>query len=1162
MGTLGDLSITVRVHSTKAEAALRRTAKAEKAVAVAGREAARAATDADKAWRLRVKHAAKLTQTLRKLNRAEKDAADNDLAQASRQKALASQAEARAVAKVNRMMKRYNDRAAAKALAQSKRLVVARGRIARANFKAAMSERKLAMATRNYAQEARGVASVLRILPGRLGSAASGAASLGAAFTGLVVGGAAVVGALMLIGKGTVSVIKEFATFQNELFQAASVMGDISKDKVETLGESIKKMAGQTRFTITEVAGASKEWLRAGRSIDDFAAGGNKAVTTLAALGDVMPAEATKIVTKLMSQFNLEVSQTSDAMDIMAAVASNTPTDIKSLGNAMKFVGGTMDSAGVSFGEATALLGGLTKRLEAGQAARGLRTAIRNILKPSDDARAALKRLHLSAAVLQSQLNQPIKMARTLADAGASLQDMTDIFSARGAEVVTAMVAMEREGGQLSEVMNIVKNKSQGLADAMVALQDQSLVNQFKIWVSQLRNVAEQIGSMTDGAVRGLLAALRDLVGSIGDNKDALGEMASNVVRVATGLVRMVQMLVMAVGAMQDFAKENQLVLKVMRVLTLQASLAATGTGLFIDGLRGGAAAADIEARAVSGLAKKFDDLEAAQKGVSQGAGRLGTTGLFGNKNTRVAQHLAAAEKIAAAMAKSASESDKWAKALARARASLKAMATASADRRSVSDAGLTKGVASATNKALSEIQKVLDKQKGFGKHLSASADAAITGKISDMLVKLREVFKKAPELGEQAAAAALEVWNKVGERLTAAGKGDLDEVMNLGAEATARKQIADALAMGEKAVKAYTKAEQERIKVQDKILKDEIKHDKDLQKAQDQRMALELKLAKDAAALAAARTKAFFDGLQSVIDSVKAALDSLTSGNLGGAMSAMMAPLMSLLGPLGTALGAVLGFFTGLFDAAVNSGLQPERVQARIRAREAAELPGLTGDARETQQQAIRDQEGVLSIAPMLKAAGDAIIQFALPLVNNFRFLAAALAPLIHAVSAVVHALGAVSAVTFILQGFLFGLAGGLLVISNGLEILNGAIQNVIIGFNDMFNLDSSEARAELAASERRQAENNETMAAMLDGSFDSLMRERAARDDVTAGLNEMNEELTNIPSGFRRLRQRQFEAQAPQASADQLTALIGQQRRRRQLNGAPNPRLGGLFA
>lgn len=199
-------------------------------------------------------------------------------------------------------------------------------------------------------------------------------AAAGMTRAGLVMGG---VGVAAVAGFGVA--INAAANFE----QRISAIGAVSNASSQDL-EKFRKLAIQlgqdTKFSAGQAATAIEELAKAGISIPDILQGAAKAVTDLAAAGEVDLTRSAEITANAMNAFGIAGKDASRVADVFAVAANSSAADVDTLGISLAQVSAVAATVGLGFEDTIAALELFAnKGLQGSDAGTSLKTALLNL---------------------------------------------------------------------------------------------------------------------------------------------------------------------------------------------------------------------------------------------------------------------------------------------------------------------------------------------------------------------------------------------------------------------------------------------------------------------------------------------------------------------------------------------------------------------------------------------------------------------------------------------------------------------------------------------------------------------------------------------------------------------------------------------------------------
>jgi len=310
------------------------------------------------------------------------------------------------------------------------------------------------------------------------------------------IGAAAAAAGALVVGAFAVKSLNTFVEFEDSLVRTQAIMRDLSEGEASELRGTIEELGRTTRFTARQVAEATQTLAVAGITFDEMVGDeAIKKVLMFAQAGGVTMAEAASIGIAGVKGFRLEMSQLEHVGDVLTTTFTNSNTTITDLGETLKLAAPTMAAAGVSLEETAAAAGVLGNAgIKGTMAGTGLRRAITQLLKPSDEARKLMADLGFSFFTLSPAgqsaqaalggVSKQLDAARARSEALESeMKALTDAMSGLSIEqmknnltIMTLRRRAEREGRALTENEIATIERLEGAnADLDISMQELSI---------------------------------------------------------------------------------------------------------------------------------------------------------------------------------------------------------------------------------------------------------------------------------------------------------------------------------------------------------------------------------------------------------------------------------------------------------------------------------------------------------------------------------------------------------------------------------------------------------------------------------------------------------------------------------------------------------------
>lgn len=317
----------------------------------------------------------------------------------------------------------------------------------------------------NTSQVINGIKGNLRGLSGEFGNLGSASGGRGGGLdrvaSGLSTAGAAV-NQLTQAGRGVLDpIIKEGVTFERAMAEVLAFGGTKFAPFMDQLHTQARQLGRDTEFTAVQAAQSMRQLAQAGLKPNEIMEQ-LPTVMDLAKAGALDLAPAAKIVASTLAQFAGSGETAVDVADLLARTANSTQTNVREIGNALQFAGGSADALGLNVEQTSVLLAAMGKSaLASGKAGRNLNALFIGMSRLTNpDLRRGLKQIGVDQKQLIANLenkNIPgiVQQFREGFDAkglggadkaGRRLEILTKIFGRQGGRAFAALAKLEAQG--------------------------------------------------------------------------------------------------------------------------------------------------------------------------------------------------------------------------------------------------------------------------------------------------------------------------------------------------------------------------------------------------------------------------------------------------------------------------------------------------------------------------------------------------------------------------------------------------------------------------------------------------------------------------------------------------------------------------------------------
>lgn len=304
---------------------------------------------------------------------------------------------------------------------------------------------------------------------------------------------------LPLVGLGA-TVTAVTSNFEQSMSKVAAIAGlDTMGEEFDALSEKAKEMGATTKFSASEAADAFTYMAMAGWKTESMLDGIDGIMQLAAASGEDL-ATTSDIVTDALTAFGLAASDSSHFADILAAASNNANTNVSMLGESFKYVAPVAGALGYSAEDTSIALGLMANSgIKASQAGTALRTAMTNMVKPTDEMAKIMNRYGLSLTDTDGNMKSFMTIMLELRERMGGLDEATQAAAASalfGKEAMSGMLAIinssEEDFNKLSESIY----NADGTAAKMAETMQDNLSGQLTILKSALEGLAISFGEI------------------------------------------------------------------------------------------------------------------------------------------------------------------------------------------------------------------------------------------------------------------------------------------------------------------------------------------------------------------------------------------------------------------------------------------------------------------------------------------------------------------------------------------------------------------------------------------------------------------------------------------------------------------------------------------
>lgn len=336
-------------------------------------------------------------------------------------------------------------------------------------------------------------------------------------------------GAVIGVSVGLKDTIDTFASFEATMSKVQAV-GEMTAKEIETVTEKAKEMGRTTKFTATEAGEAFTYMAQAGWSTQQMLAGID-GVLALSAADGLDLASTASIVTDTLAAFGLQASDTSRFADVLAKAAAATNVDVAQMGETFKYVAPIAGAMGYSIDDMATAIGLMANAsVKGSMAGTALKTAISNLVTPTDEQQKLMKELGVS---MTDSTGNAQSFHTVMADlrTGFSKLSATQKTAAAstlfGSYAMSGMLAIMNASQEDFDSLSESIANSQGTAERMAEIMLDNVAGSFTLLQSAVEGVKISLGERLSPYLRqfaswltGKMPAIEKAIGEVMDYID------------------------------------------------------------------------------------------------------------------------------------------------------------------------------------------------------------------------------------------------------------------------------------------------------------------------------------------------------------------------------------------------------------------------------------------------------------------------------------------------------------------------------------------------------------------------------------------------------------------------------------------------------------------
>lgn len=323
----------------------------------------------------------------------------------------------------------------------------------------------------------------------------------------LKTGGALAIGAAAAGGYAAGRFLQPAIGFGKEMSRVQALTRiDKNSPQFKALREQALKLGSETQFTASDAASGQSFLAMAGFTPQAIQAA-LPGVLNMVLAGGVELGETADIGSNILTQFNLTADQMDRVGDTLTAAFTRTNTDLRALGETMKYTGPVAAKLGISLEEAAAMAGMLANNgLRGSDAGTAMRASLSRLASPPKAAADALKELGVSVADARGKMRP---MEDVLLDLYKATQkygqvDQVSFFKdIAGEEAFVGLQTLVAAAGS-GELQKLTRELqgARGEADRVAKVMADNLDGDLKNLDSAWEGLRIRISDLVDGPLR------------------------------------------------------------------------------------------------------------------------------------------------------------------------------------------------------------------------------------------------------------------------------------------------------------------------------------------------------------------------------------------------------------------------------------------------------------------------------------------------------------------------------------------------------------------------------------------------------------------------------------------------------------------------------------
>lgn len=332
--------------------------------------------------------------------------------------------------------------------------------------------------------------------------------------------------------------VKTAADFESSMSNVKAIT-KANKEEFKELTQHAQMLGKKTAWSAQEVAQAMQYTGMAGWTAKDNIAGLESILNTASATGTDL-ARTSDIMTDAISAFGDEAGDAKRYADVMTSACTSANVSVETLGESYKYCGAVAGTMHYSIEEVTTSLAAMGNQgIKGSSAGTTMRSAMTNLAAPTDNARAAMKKLGITVADQNGKMKSWKEVIKSCQDGFRGLSEKQQAAYAKtifGKSAMSGMLAVlntsEKDYNKLGKAIN----NSGGAADKASKTQLNNLKGQITLLKSAVEGAEIAFGKKMLPTLKKITSFAQKVVDKINGLSDAQVNMTLKIAGIAAAV--------------------------------------------------------------------------------------------------------------------------------------------------------------------------------------------------------------------------------------------------------------------------------------------------------------------------------------------------------------------------------------------------------------------------------------------------------------------------------------------------------------------------------------------------------------------------------------------------------------------------------------------------